>query len=66
MLHAMEFVGPPFIFNFRQLGSNCGIAGQHAAIELDGRVFWMGAKDFFVYDGAGQSFTMFSSSICLR
>jgi hypothetical protein len=51
-VHAMEFVGPPFIFNFRQLGSNCGIAGQHAAIELDGRVFWMGAKDFFVYDGA--------------
>ena len=33
-VHAMEFVGPPFIFNFRQLGSNCGIAGQHAAIEL--------------------------------
>ena len=51
-VHAMEFVGPPFIFNFRQLGSNCGIAGQHAAIELDGRIFWMGAKDFFVYDGA--------------
>ena len=41
----MEFVGPPFIFNFRQLGSNCGIAGQHAAIELDGRIFWMGAKE---------------------
>ena len=50
-LHAMEFVGPPFIFNFRQLGSNCGIAGQHAAAEIDGRVFWMGLKDFFMYDG---------------
>jgi len=33
-VHAMEFVGPPFIFNFRQLGSNCGIAGQHAASNL--------------------------------
>ena len=51
-VHAMEFVGPPFIFQFRQLGSNCGIAGQHAAVEMDGRVFWMGTKDFFVYDGA--------------
>ena len=50
-LHAMEFVGPPFIFNFRQLGSNCGIAGQHSAAEIDGRVFWMGLKDFFMYDG---------------
>ena len=55
-VHAMEFVGPPFIFNFRQLGSNCGIAGQHAAIELDGRIFWMGAKDFFMYDGAVKNF----------
>tara|TARA_Y100000114_G_scaffold121665_1_gene116886 strand:+ start:638 stop:2482 length:1845 start_codon:yes stop_codon:yes gene_type:complete len=54
-LHGMEFVGPPFIFQFRQLGSNCGIVGQHAAVELDGRVFWMGNKDFFVYDGAVNS-----------
>ena len=54
-LHSMEFVGPPFIFQFRQLGSNCGITGKHAATELDGRIFWMGAKDFFLFDGSVQS-----------
>ena len=50
--YQMQFVGPPFTFSIRQVGSNCGCIGQHAAIYADGKVFWMGAGGgFFVFDG---------------
>ena len=50
--YTMQFVGPPFTFSIRQVGSNCGCIGQHAAIYADGQVFWMGtAGGFFKFDG---------------
>jgi len=50
--YQMQFVGPPFTFSIRQVGSNCGCIGQHAAVYADGKVFWMGAGGgFFVFDG---------------
>lgn len=50
-LHGMNYVGTPFIFSFQQLGTNCGLVGPNAAVEADGRAFWMSNKNFFVYDG---------------
>jgi hypothetical protein len=50
--YTMQFVGPPFTFSIRQVGSNCGCIGQHAAIFVDGAVYWMGdSGNFFVFDG---------------
>tara|TARA_R100000353_G_scaffold52193_1_gene41467 strand:- start:4484 stop:6376 length:1893 start_codon:yes stop_codon:yes gene_type:complete len=50
--YVMQFVGPPFTFSIRQVGSNCGCIGQHAAVYADGQVFWMGnAGGFFKFDG---------------
>ena len=50
--YQMQFVGPPFTFSIRQVGSNCGCIGQHAAVYADGKVFWMGTGGgFFVFDG---------------
>jgi hypothetical protein len=50
--YVMQFVGPPFTFSIRQVGSNCGLFGQHAAVYVDGAVYWMsGEGGFFVYDG---------------
>jgi len=50
--YTMQFVGPPFTFSIRQVGSNCGCIGQHAVVYADGRVYWMGAGGgFFVFDG---------------
>ena len=50
--YRMQFVGPPFTFSITQVGSNCGAIGQHAAVFVDGAVYWMGkAGGFFVYDG---------------
>ena len=52
----MQFVGPPFTFSIRQIGSNCGLFGQHAAVYVDGAVYWMSAEGgFFVYDGTVKS-----------
>jgi hypothetical protein len=50
--YVMQFVGPPFTFSLRQVGSNCGCLGQHAAIYAQGAVYWMGfGGGFFMYDG---------------
>ena len=50
--YTMQFVGPPFTFSIRQVGSNCGCIGQHSTVYADGKVFWMGAGGgFFVFDG---------------
>jgi hypothetical protein len=50
--YTMQFVGPPFTFSIRQVGSNCGCIGQHSAVYADGKVFWMGTGGgFFVFDG---------------
>ena len=50
--YTMQFVGPPFTFNIQQVGSNCGLIGQHAVVYVDGAVYWMGESGgFFVFDG---------------
>jgi len=50
--YTMQFVGPPFTFSIRQVGSNCGCIGQHSVVYADGQVFWMGAGGaFFKFDG---------------
>jgi hypothetical protein len=50
--YQIQFVGPPFTFSIRQVGSNCGCLGQHAAVFAQGAVFWMGfGGGFFMYDG---------------
>ena len=54
--YVMQFVGPPFTFSIRQVGSNCGLIGQHAIKYVNGAVWWMGqAGGFFVYDGTVKS-----------
>ena len=54
--YVMQFVGPPFTFSIRQVGSNCGAIGQHSIQYVDGAVYWMGqAGGFFVYDGTVKS-----------
>jgi len=50
--YSMQFVGPPFTFSIRKVGSNCGCLGQHAVVFAQGIVFWMGdSGGFFAFDG---------------
>jgi hypothetical protein len=48
----MRFIGAPFTFGFEQVGTNCGLISQHAAIEVDGIIYWMSEDSFFYFDGA--------------
>ena len=50
-MYGMTFVGNPFVFQFRQLGTNCGLLGQHACVDYDGRAFWMSDDNFYSFDG---------------
>jgi hypothetical protein len=50
-LYTMKFVGAPFTFGFEQVGTNCGLIGKNAAVEIDGVAYWMGSNGFFSFDG---------------
>ena len=54
-LFTMRFIGPPFTFGFAQVGTNCGLIGQNAAVEVDGAAYWFSENGFFKYAGALQS-----------
>jgi len=47
----MTFTGPPFVFSFQQVGTNCGLIGPHAAVDFDGISIWMGKDNFYAFDG---------------
>jgi len=53
-LWLMTYVGGSFVFNFQQLGTNCGLIGQHAAIDYNGITYWMGHDNFYRNTGAAQ------------
>jgi len=54
-LYTMKFVGSPFTFGFEQVGTNCGLIGKNACVEVDGVAYWMSPKGFFAYDGTVKS-----------
>ena len=54
-LYLMRYVGQPFTFSFEQVGTNCGLIGKNAAIEVDGTAYWMSENGFFRYTGKLES-----------
>ena len=54
-LYTMKFVGAPFTFGFEQVGTNCGLIGKNAAVEIDGVAYWMSNNGFFMFDGTVKS-----------
>ena len=54
-LYTMKFIGAPFTFGFEQVGTNCGLIGKNAAVEIDGIAFWMSSNGFFMFDGTVKS-----------
>jgi len=49
--HSMQFVGPPYTFSFKQVGTNCGAISPHSAVEAENVVYWMSNGGFFLFDG---------------
>ena len=58
-LFTMRFVGTPFTFAFEQVGTNCGLIGKNAAVEVDGSAYWMSENGFFRFTGKLESLDCF-------
>ena len=54
-LFTMRFVGAPFTFAFEQVGTNCGLIGKNACVEVDGAGYWMSENGLFRYTGKLES-----------
>jgi len=53
--YAMQFIGAPYTFSIRKVGSNCGLVGPHALQYVDGVVYWMDDNGGFnAYNGTVQ------------
>lgn len=50
-LWTMDYIGGTLIYQFKNVGSNCGIVSKRAQVLIDKGAFWMGRGKFFVYDG---------------
>ena len=53
-LFSLRFVGPPFTFGHNVLSRNITLIAPNAIASLDGVVYWMGLRDFFIYTGRVQ------------
>jgi hypothetical protein len=48
----MTYLGPPFVYGFEKIGNDCGVVGKLAQVAFDGRLAWMGRRNFWMYDGS--------------
>ncbi len=49
----MSYVGGDAVFNFTEVGTGCGLIGQHAAGVISGSVYWCGLNNFFTMGQGG-------------
>ena len=50
---AMQYAGPPYVYQFNEIGNGCGLIGRKAAGSMNGVVYWMGQSQFFRLAGGG-------------
>tara|TARA_R110000868_G_scaffold31480_1_gene115405 strand:+ start:3376 stop:5469 length:2094 start_codon:yes stop_codon:yes gene_type:complete len=50
---AMQYVGPPYVYQFNEIGNGCGLIGTKAAGSMGGAVYWMGPSQFYRLSGNG-------------
>lgn len=50
---AMQYSGPPYVYQFTEVGTGCGLIAQKAAASMNGVVYWMGQSQFFMYGPNG-------------
>lgn len=50
---SMQYVGQPYIYQFNELGTGCGLIASKAATSIGGTVFWMGPSQFYMLAGNG-------------
>lgn len=50
---SMQYVGQPYIYQFNELGTGCGLIAPKAATSIGSSVFWMGPSQFYTISGNG-------------
>jgi|688.fasta_scaffold00600_16 hypothetical protein len=50
---AMQYVGPPYVYQFNEVGTGCGLISRKAAASMNGVVYWMSQSQFFALGSAG-------------
>jgi len=50
---AMQYAGPPYVYQFNELGTGCGLIGRKAAGSMGSVVYWMGQSQFYRLSGNG-------------
>lgn len=50
---AMNYLGPPLVYGFNNIGAGAGAISSHAALQLRGNVFWMGFSNFYAMTPSG-------------
>lgn len=54
-IYSMQYLGPPYVWGFQQMGTDISIAGQNAVATANNVTFWMGVDKFYMYDGRVQT-----------
>ena len=49
--HQATYIGPPYVYSFQRVGTNCGAVSRKSAVTTDRGVFWYGQENFFYFDG---------------
>lgn len=49
--HLATYQGPPFVYGFERVGSNCGVISPQASVSFDNGAVWMSGGGFFFFDG---------------
>jgi hypothetical protein len=52
-LWAMQYIGPPGVYGFNEIGTGCGLISRKAATSMNGIVYWMGQSQFYRLAGQG-------------
>jgi len=50
---SMQYIGPPYVYSFNEIGTSCGLISRKAAASFNGVVYWMGKSQFFSLTGGG-------------
>ena len=45
---SMQYVGPPYVYQFNEIGNGCGLIARKAAASMNGVVYWMSQSQFYM------------------
>ena len=50
---SMQYIGPPYVYSFNEIGAGCGLIARKAAAAVNGIYYWMGPSQFYTLSSAG-------------